>query len=370
MKKFIFALILTLSFAKVFALGTFINKLGACSDEDGTGFSFDLFSVNNGSKTQLNFANKSDLTLNIGMLSGSIILCVNDRLFTGDTKGNILVEGYGAFTPVPQFSVVAGNKTKGKYAFEGARLYTTNGAQLVQLNPFPKGAGFVYNQTFDRLNILATANISTESDWCLNAGVQLKYEKLFSLGFIVQNALNNNDYIHFAASAGFHKDSFNLAGGYIYNYNNSGMNGINNLLEPQLNRNPTTVTQPYLPCPSSHVIKLSASYAAASWNFALDFLMGLTDDYVSGSLNGTLSGKNNALPVYTAALTTFKINEIANVNLKYCFWYNGNAKHTIYPFAEFKYDKSTFRTGAKITIDSYNNVTVSVPLMWTFMIGF
>lgn len=363
MKKISVIISIMMFVSSLFAEGTFMNKFGGCADDDGTNFGADLFTVKKDGKTEMTFADKADLSFNIDMFSGSVMLSVNDKVFKS-ANNNVKLEGYGQFSPIKEISIVAGNKTKGKFAVDAARLYTTTGVKLLQMNIIPNGAGLYVDDDIDDWKMKGGLGITTDEECNFFIGLEASYSDAIFIGMTGQTYLNEDYYLHLTGSLGFHIRDLILTFGYFYNYNN--------LRTGYLLKNDITSKQPFLPAPASHVFKLSGQYKVFGFTFAADCMVGSKSYFVPKSLedDADVTGNHETLKVFGAALIGYQFEKPVSVNLKYSIWYLDGAWHSIYPYAEFKSGKSSFRAGVRVGIDKEGEVTVSVPLMWTIMFGF
>ena len=386
MKK-IYAILTALTLTAVaFGEGYFMNKLGACSDADGTEFGSDLFVIDENDKSDMHFAEYAEFSYNWEMAEILALTAFNNAAFE-EPQHNIIFAGYGVFSPLPFLSVAAGNDLRDRFSFSGGELYTENEAYLLQANPFADGAGIVFTQEFGNFGLAAIANIGAAKGTYLNAGLAFNYEddSIFaSLQATGQNILNKNEYYHYSVFAQVDIAGCNFSAGYISNYNDQN---INNFDFEEVE------SQSYLPLPSTHVVKASARYSNDVFVIAADFLTGLNKEYILNKeskklraawdawekaghdpviegcdeTDGTL-GKNENIPWLAAVKGGWFATEDISLYVKYSIARGNEFIHEIYPYADWSFgDNSMFRLGAKINIEK-DVVSVSIPVMWKFLL--
>ena len=108
MKKISTLLIALTLTAAVFGEGYFMNKMGACSDADGTEFGRDLFVIDENDKSDMHFAEYAEFSYNWEMAEILALAAFNNYVFE-EPQGNIIFAGYGVFSPLPFLSVAAGS---------------------------------------------------------------------------------------------------------------------------------------------------------------------------------------------------------------------------------------------------------------------
>ena len=386
MKK-IYAILTALTFmAGAFGEGYFQNRLGACSDADGTEFGKELFTINEDDKSELHFAEYAEFAYNWEKAEILGLFAINNSAYE-DPKNNIKAAGYGVFYPLPFLSVAAGNDLRDRFSFSGGELYTENEAFLLQANPFADGAGLIFSQKFGDIGIYALANIGAEKGAILNAGLAVSYENdnfTAAIQAVGQNILNKNEYYHYAVFGYLNIQNYDISLGYISNYNDQN---ISNFDSEEVSK------QNYLPLPSTHVVKLSGRYKADLFTVGADLLFGLNDEYIlneeskklravwdswekggfnpvikgCGSEDGKL-GKNDQVPWMVSVKGGYYVTEDISLYLKYSLLRGNDFNHLIYPYADWALSETSFfRLGAKFKIEE-SKFSVSIPLMWRFLI--
>ncbi|EID85268.1 hypothetical protein MSI_12670 [Treponema sp. JC4] len=386
MKK-IYTILTALTFmAGAFGEGYFLNRLGACSDADGTEFGRDLFVIDENDKSDMHFAEYAEFSYNWEMAEILALTAFNNAAFE-EPQGNIIFAGYGVFSPLPFLSVAAGNDLRDRFSFSAGEIYTENEAYLLQANPFIDGAGLIFNQAFGNFGLSAIANIGAAKGTYLNAGLAFSYEddSIFAaLQATGQNILNKNEYYHYAVFAQLDIAGCNFSAGYISNYNDAAINDFNfDDVENQF----------FLPLPSTHAVKASARYTNENFVIAADFITGLNKEYIlneeSKKLRAAwdsyenagfdpviqgcdesdgLLGKNENIPWRAAVKGGWFATEDISLYLKYSIGRGNDFIHEIYPYVDWGFgDNSMFRLGTKIIIDK-DVVSVSIPVMWKYML--
>jgi hypothetical protein len=384
MKK-IYSILTALSLltASVFSEGYFLNRLGACSDADGTEFSKDLFTIDEDDKSDMHFAEYAEFGYSWDIAEICGVFAVNNSAFE-TPQNNIKLAGYGIIDPFGLFSIIAGNDTRDSFSFSGGELYTENEAFLLQANPLADGVGLSTKLTINDVGIMAIIGMGAAKGAFLNAGLEVSYENdLLSAAVQItgQNILNKNEYYHYAVFGTASVSDFDFSLGYISNYNDQN---INNFDKDEVS------AQDYLPLASTHVLKLSARYKNDIFMAGFDGLTGLTDEYIlnddskklraaydaytkyglipENPKDGSL-GKNDNVPWLAAVKGGWFASEEISLYLKYSIARGNDFIHVIYPYTDWAFgENSLFRLGARFKIAG-DKFSVSVPLMWQIKLG-
>lgn len=389
MKKLNIILAVTLLFAgQAFGEGYFLNKMGACSDPDGTESLYDLIDIINNEKSAMHFSDYAEFGYSWEKAEITAYLHFNSSEGKDDADtGNPEVGygGYGIIKPLPFLSIAAGNDTRDRFTFSGGEVYTLNEAYFLQANPLQKGVGLVLNHQFGNFDLTAIANLDTEKDYYINAGLDVTYKNDLlntSLQLVGQNITNKNDYYHYSIFACLSLPGMDFSAGYINNYNNTEINTF----DPKVDW-----YQAFLPAVSTHVLKFSGRYKNDYFIIAADYITGLNKEYV---VTTDYKKRRAAYDVLKEAgmiipperIYDWKIgihDEIPRdfvikggwfatkntaIYLVYDYESFITKIHSFYPYCDWQFsEKSNLRFGAKISFTD-DTFSISIPLMWKVLL--
>ena len=342
-----------------------VNTFGG--DSDSTGGS-DLFTYDNLKDEDGKY--KDDYT-NTTRASNRLQLDASDKNFDsrlrmeiGTTKLNgkestIRFRGYGRFKPVDQFNLIAGNEFFTKVP--------VNAGYLIASDDYPKyarilqnGFGAVSNWKLadDGSMKISFAGGLKGTDSSLNDkdkrgldfGFNFDVRDLVSLGGSFQNATGNQ--LSAAAFVGLKAiENLTLNAGYIYNCTDTD----------------------FISKSAKNAISLSAGYDFTDMGLFLgaDIVSGISNEYLdNGDTKKYQKNDSDLTPFQTKIRISYKLDESVEVGAKakvsMMIGDSDSRKTEIYPNIAYKLSNNfgTISTGVRVTMDSSDIATISIPLTW------
>ena len=342
-----------------------VNTFGG--DSDSTGGS-DLFTYDN--LKDENGKYKNDYT-NTTRVSDRLQLDVSDKKFDARLRTEIAAtklngkestirfRGYGRFKPVDQFNLIAGNEFFTKVP--------VNAGYLIASDDYPKyarilqnGFGAVSNWKLadDGSMKISFAGGLKGTDSSLNDkdkrgldfGFNFDVRDLVSLGGSFQNATGNQ--LSAAAFVGLKAiENLTLNAGYIYNCTDTD----------------------FISKSAKNAISLSAGYDFTDMGLFLgaDIVSGISNEYLdNGDTKKYQKNDSDLTPFQTKIRISYKLDESVEVGAKakvsMMIGDSDSRKTEIYPNIAYKLSNNfgTISTGVRVTMDSSDIATISIPLTW------
>ena len=342
-----------------------VNTFGG--DSDSTGGS-DLFTYDN--LKDENGKYKNDYT-NTTRVSDRLQLDVSDKKFDARLRTEIAAtklngkestirfRGYGRFKPVDQFNLIAGNEFFTKVP--------VNAGYLIASDDYPKyarilqnGFGAISNWKLadDGSMKISFAGGLKGTDSSLNDkdkrgldfGFNFDVRDLVSLGGSFQNATGNQ--LSAAAFVGLKAiENLTLNAGYIYNCTDTD----------------------FISKSAKNAISLSAGYDFTDMGLFLgaDIVSGISNEYLdNGDTKKYQKNDSDLTPFQTKIRISYKLDESVEVGAKakvsMMIGDSDSRKTEIYPNIAYKLSNNfgTISTGVRVTMDSSDIATISIPLTW------
>ena len=342
-----------------------VNTFGG--DSDSTGGS-DLFTYDNlkdeDGKYKDDYTNTTRASNRLQLDAGDKNFDSRLRMEIGTTKLNgkestIRFRGYGRFKPVDQFNLIAGNEFFTKVP--------VNAGYLIASDDYPKyarilqnGFGAVSNWKLadDGSMKISFAGGLKGTDSSLNDkdkrgldfGFNFDVRDLVSLGGSFQNATGNQ--LSAAAFVGLKAiENLTLNAGYIYNCTDTD----------------------FISKSAKNAISLSAGYDFTDMGLFLgaDIVSGISNEYLdNGDTKKYQKNDSDLTPFQTKIRISYKLDESVEVGAKakvsMMIGDSDSRKTEIYPNIAYKLSNNfgTISTGVRVTMDSSDIATISIPLTW------
>ena len=342
-----------------------VNTFGGDSDSTGGSdlFTYDNLKDENG-KYKDDYSNKT-------RVSDRLQLDVSDEKFDARLRTEIAAtklngkestirfRGYGRFKPVDQFNLIAGNEFFTKVP--------VNAGYLIASDDYPKyarilqnGFGAISNWKLadDGSMKISFAGGLKGTDSSLNDkdkrgldfGFNLDVRDLVSLGGSFQNATGNQ--LSAAAFVGLKAiENLTLNAGYIYNCTDTD----------------------FISKSAKNAISLSAGYDFTDMGLFLgaDIVSGISNEYLdNGDTKKYQKNDSDLTPFQTKIRISYKLDESVEVGAKakvsMMIGDSDSRKTEIYPNIAYKLSNNfgTISTGVRVTMDSSDIATISIPLTW------
>ena len=340
-----------------------VNTFGGDSDSTGGSdlFTYDNLKDENG-KYKDDYSNKT-------RVSDRLQLDVSDEKFDARLRTEIAAtklngkestirfRGYGRFKPVDQFNLIAGNEFFTKVP--------VNAGYLIASDDYPKyarilqnGFGAISNWKLadDGSMKISFAGGLKGTDSSLNDkdkrgldfGFNLDVRDLVSLGGSFQNATGNQ--LSAAAFVGLKAiENLTLNAGYIYNCTDTD----------------------FISKSAKNAISLSAGYDFTDMGLFLgaDIVSGISNEYLdNGDTKKYQKNDSDLTPFQTKIRISYKLDESVEVGAKakvsMMIGDSDSRKTEIYPNIAYKLSNNfgTISTGVRVTMDSSDIATISIPL--------
>ena len=342
-----------------------VNTFGGDSDSTGGSdlFTYDNLKDENG-KYKDDYSNKT-------RVSDRLQLDVSDEKFDARLRTEIAAtklngkestirfRGYGRFKPVDQFNLIAGNEFFTKVP--------VNAGYLIASDDYPKyarilqnGFGAISNWKLadDGSMKISFAGGLKGTDSSLNDkdkrgldfGFNFDVRDLVSLGGSFQNATGNQ--LSAAAFVGLKAiENLTLNAGYIYNCTDTD----------------------FISKSAKNAISLSAGYDFTDMGLFLgaDIVSGISNEYLdNGDTKKYQKNDSDLTPFQTKIRISYKLDESVEVGAKakvsMMIGDSDSRKTEIYPNIAYKLSNNfgTISTGVRVTMDSSDIATISIPLTW------
>ena len=342
-----------------------VNTFGGDSDSTGGSdlFTYDNLKDENG-KYKDDYSNKTRVSDRLQLDAGDKNFDSRLRMEIGTTKLNgkestIRFRGYGRFKPVDQFNLIAGNEFFTKVP--------VNAGYLIASDDYPKyarilqnGFGAVSNWKLadDGSMKISFAGGLKGTDSSLNDkdkrgldfGFNFDVRDLVSLGGSFQNATGNQ--LSAAAFVGLKAiENLTLNAGYIYNCTDTD----------------------FISKSAKNAISLSAGYDFTDMGLFLgaDIVSGISNEYLdNGDTKKYQKNDSDLIPFQTKIRISYNLDESVEVGAKakvsMMIGDSDSRKTEIYPNIAYKLSNNfgTISTGVRVTMDSSDIATISIPLTW------
>ena len=342
-----------------------VNTFGGDSDSTGGSdlFTYDNLKDENG-KYKNDYTNTTRVSDRLQLDAGDKNFDSRLRMEIGTTKLNgkestIRFRGYGRFKPVDQFNLIAGNEFFTKVP--------VNAGYLIASDDYPKyarilqnGFGAVSNWKLadDGSMKISFAGGLKGTDSSLNDkdkrgldfGFNFDVRDLVSLGGSFQNATGNQ--LSAAAFVGLKAiENLTLNAGYIYNCTDTD----------------------FISKSAKNAISLSAGYDFTDMGLFLgaDIVSGISNEYLdNGDTKKYQKNDSDLTPFQTKIRISYKLDESVEVGAKakvsMMIGDSDSRKTEIYPNIAYKLSNNfgTISTGVRVTMDSSDIATISIPLTW------
>ena len=342
-----------------------VNTFGGDSDSTGGSdlFTYDNLKDENG-KYKDDYTNTTRASNRLQLDAGDKNFDSRLRMEIGTTKLNgkestIRFRGYGRFKPVDQFNLIAGNEFFTKVP--------VNAGYLIASDDYPKyarilqnGFGAVSNWKLadDGSMKISFAGGLKGTDSSLNDkdkrgldfGFNFDVRDLVSLGGSFQNATGNQ--LSAAAFVGLKAiENLTLNAGYIYNCTDTD----------------------FISKSAKNAISLSAGYDFTDMGLFLgaDIVSGISNEYLdNGDTKKYQKNDSDLTPFQTKIRISYKLDESVEVGAKakvsMMIGDSDSRKTEIYPNIAYKLSNNfgTISTGVRVTMDSSDIATISIPLTW------
>lgn len=342
-----------------------VNTFGGDSDSTGGSdlFTYDNLKDENG-KYKDDYTNTTRASNRLQLDAGDKNFDSRLRMEIGTTKLNgkestIRFRGYGRFKPVDQFNLIAGNEFFTKVP--------VNAGYLIASDDYPKyarilqnGFGAVSNWKLadDGSMKISFAGGLKGTDSSLNDkdkrgldfGFNFDVRDLVSLGGSFQNATGNQ--LSAAAFVGLKAiENLTLNAGYIYNCTDTD----------------------FISKSAKNAISLSAGYDFTDMGLFLgaDIVSGISNEYLdNGDTKKYQKNDSDLIPFQTKIRISYKLDESVEVGAKakvsMMVGDSDSRKTEIYPNIAYKLSNNfgTISTGVRVTMDSSDIATISIPLTW------
>lgn len=342
-----------------------VNTFGGDSDSTGGSdlFTYDNLKDENG-KYKNDYTNTTRASNRLQLDAGDKNFDSRLRMEIGTTKLNgkestIRFRGYGRFKPVDQFNLIAGNEFFTKVP--------VNAGYLIASDDYPKyarilqnGFGAVSNWKLadDGSMKISFAGGLKGTDSSLNDkdkrgldfGFNFDVRDLVSLGGSFQNATGNQ--LSAAAFVGLKAiENLTLNAGYIYNCTDTD----------------------FISKSAKNAISLSAGYDFTDMGLFLgaDIVSGISNEYLdNGDTKKYQKNDSDLTPFQTKIRISYKLDESVEVGAKakvsMMIGDSDSRKTEIYPNIAYKLSNNfgTISTGVRVTMDSSDIATISIPLTW------
>lgn len=342
-----------------------VNTFGGDSDSTGGSdlFTYDNLKDENG-KYKNDYTNTTRVSDRLQLDAGDKNFDSRLRMEIGTTKLNgkestIRFRGYGRFKPVDQFNLIAGNEFFTKVP--------VNAGYLIASDDYPKyarilqnGFGAISNWKLadDGSMKISFAGGLKGTDSSLNDkdkrgldfGFNFDVRDLVSLGGSFQNATGNQ--LSAAAFVGLKAiENLTLNAGYIYNCTDTD----------------------FISKSAKNAISLSAGYDFTDMGLFLgaDIVSGISNEYLdNGDTKKYQKNDSDLTPFQTKIRISYKLDESVEVGAKakvsMMIGDSDSRKTEIYPNIAYKLSNNfgTISTGVRVTMDSSDIATISIPLTW------
>ena len=342
-----------------------VNTFGGDSDSTGGSdlFTYDNLKDENG-KYKDDYTNTTRASNRLQLDAGDKNFDSRLRMEIGTTKLNgkestIRFRGYGRFKPVDQFNLIAGNEFFTKVP--------VNAGYLIASDDYPKyarilqnGFGAVSNWKLadDGSMKISFAGGLKGTDSSLNDkdkrgldfGFNFDVRDLVSLGGSFQNATGNQ--LSAAAFVGLKAiENLTLNAGYIYNCTDTD----------------------FISKSAKNAISLSAGYDFTDMGLFLgaDIVSGISNEYLdNGDTKKYQKNDSDLIPFQTKIRISYNLDESVEVGAKakvsMMIGDSDSRKTEIYPNIAYKLSNNfgTISTGVRVTMDSSDIATISIPLTW------
>ena len=342
-----------------------VNTFGGDSDSTGGSdlFTYDNLKDENG-KYKNDYTNTTRVSDRLQLDAGDKNFDTRLRMEIGTTKLNgkestIRFRGYGRFKPVDQFNLIAGNEFFTKVP--------VNAGYLIASDDYPKyarilqnGFGAISNWKLadDGSMKISFAGGLKGTDSSLNDkdkrgldfGFNFDVRDLVSLGGSFQNATGNQ--LSAAAFVGLKAiENLTLNAGYIYNCTDTD----------------------FISKSAKNAISLSAGYDFTDMGLFLgaDIVSGISNEYLdNGDTKKYQKNDSDLTPFQTKIRISYKLDESVEVGAKakvsMMIGDSDSRKTEIYPNIAYKLSNNfgTISTGVRVTMDSSDIATISIPLTW------
>ena len=342
-----------------------VNTFGGDSDSTGGSdlFTYDNLKDENG-KYKDDYTNTTRASNRLQLDAGDKNFDSRLRMEIGTTKLNgkestIRFRGYGRFKPVDQFNLIAGNEFFTKVP--------VNAGYLIASDDYPKyarilqnGFGAISNWKLadDGSMKISFAGGLKGTDSSLNDkdkrgldfGFNFDVRDLVSLGGSFQNATGNQ--LSAAAFVGLKAiENLTLNAGYIYNCTDTD----------------------FISKSAKNAISLSAGYDFTDMGLFLgaDIVSGISNEYLdNGDTKKYQKNDSDLTPFQTKIRISYKLDESVEVGAKakvsMMIGDSDSRKTEIYPNIAYKLSNNfgTISTGVRVTMDSSDIATISIPLTW------
>lgn len=342
-----------------------VNTFGGDSDSTGGSdlFTYDNLKDENG-KYKNDYTNTTRASNRLQLDAGDKNFDSRLRMEIGTTKLNgkestIRFRGYGRFKPVDQFNLIAGNEFFTKVP--------VNAGYLIASDDYPKyarilqnGFGAISNWKLadDGSMKISFAGGLKGTDSSLNDkdkrgldfGFNFDVRDLVSLGGSFQNATGNQ--LSAAAFVGLKAiENLTLNAGYIYNCTDTD----------------------FISKSAKNAISLSAGYDFTDMGLFLgaDIVSGISNEYLdNGDTKKYQKNDSDLTPFQTKIRISYKLDESVEVGAKakvsMMIGDSDSRKTEIYPNIAYKLSNNfgTISTGVRVTMDSSDIATISIPLTW------
>ena len=342
-----------------------VNTFGGDSDSTGGSdlFTYDNLKDENG-KYKNDYTNTTRVSDRLQLDAGDKNFDSRLRMEIGTTKLNgkestIRFRGYGRFKPVDQFNLIAGNEFFTKVP--------VNAGYLIASDDYPKyarilqnGFGAISNWKLadDGSMKISFAGGLKGTDSSLNDkdkrgldfGFNFDVRDLVSLGGSFQNATGNQ--LSAAAFVGLKAiENLTLNAGYIYNCTDTD----------------------FISKSAKNAISLSAGYDFTDMGLFLgaDIVSGISNEYLdNGDTKKYQKNDSDLTPFQTKIRISYKLDESVEVGAKakvsMMVGDSDSRKTEIYPNIAYKLSNNfgTISTGVRVTMDSSDIATISIPLTW------
>lgn len=342
-----------------------VNTFGGDSDSTGGSdlFTYDNLKDENG-KYKDDYTNTTRASNRLQLDAGDKNFDSRLRMEIGTTKLNgkestIRFRGYGRLKPVDQFNLIAGNEFFTKVP--------VNAGYLIASDDYPKyarilqnGFGAVSNWKLadDGSMKISFAGGLKGTDSSLNDkdkrgldfGFNFDVRDLVSLGGSFQNATGNQ--LSAAAFVGLKAiENLTLNAGYIYNCTDTD----------------------FISKSAKNAISLSAGYDFTDMGLFLgaDIVSGISNEYLdNGDTKKYQKNDSDLIPFQTKIRISYKLDESVEVGAKakvsMMVGDSDSRKTEIYPNIAYKLSNNfgTISTGVRVTMDSSDIATISIPLTW------
>ena len=325
-----------------------VNTFGGDSDSTGGSdlFTYDNLKDENG-KYKNDYTNTTRVSDRLQLDAGDKNFDSRLRMEIGTTKLNgkestIRFRGYGRFKPVDQFNLIASDDypkyarilQNGFGAISNWKL-ADDGSMKISFAGGLKGTDSSLNDKDKR---------------GLDFGFNFDVRDLVSLGGSFQNATGNQ--LSAAAFVGLKAiENLTLNAGYIYNCTDTD----------------------FISKSAKNAISLSAGYDFTDMGLFLgaDIVSGISNEYLdNGDTKKYQKNDSDLIPFQTKIRISYKLDESVEVGAKakvsMMIGDSDSRKTEIYPNIAYKLSNNfgTISTGVRVTMDSSDIATISIPLTW------